>query len=219
MKSKFIAKTLLVLSFAAAINFGQVAHAAATTQAIPSKAQPGTSIKYDTDNKMVILKGQITNSNTHTNNSLPKPQPGMTVSYDGVGDPTFIKINGQPYTSNTDNSTTNNMFLAARSGSYSNYGAISWYDDTYGQADHRLAEYDCATDQYADDCPLGTYVSVRNLENGKCGGFHKWDVGNLQGQSEKRIVDIWNPDVFGYIFDIDDPVATGLIHKGYYSHN
>ncbi|GFZ32280.1 hypothetical protein CSC2_28060 [Clostridium zeae] len=168
---------------------------------------------------MVILKGHIIDKCTTINNSLPKPQPGMTVSYDGLGNPTFIKINGQPYSdNNTKTKIADSMISASSSGYYSNYGAISWYEDVHGQSNHVLSDYDCATDQMFDNCPLGTYIKVQDRDSGIWGGFHKWDIGALQAQPEKRIVDIWNRYIFTDVFGIDDPVDTGLLHNGYYYH-
>lgn len=80
------------------------------------------------------------------------------------------------------------------------------------------ADYDCATDQDADNCPLGTHVYAEDVDTITWGEFYKWDVGPLQGKSEPRIVDVWNKDIFGQVFNISDPDTTGLIHNGFYYH-
>ncbi|SJT58414.1 Uncharacterised protein [Clostridioides difficile] len=219
MKTKFIKSTLLALALVTSINFGvvQSVYAASNSAAIPTHAEPGTRIEYDKNNNMDILKGKIDETDsTSSDNSLPKPQPGMTVSYDGTGEPVFIKVNGKPYIdSEKTKEAEKNM---SRSSYYEDSGAISWYDDKYGQSDHKLKDYDCATDMYSDNCALGTRISVQDRDSGIWGNFKKWDVGNLKAQSEPRIIDVWDLGIFEDVFQLDDGEAQGLIHNGYYYH-
>jgi len=235
MKCKFIQSMLVALALVTSINFNVVQSVQATTnstttsintETIPAHAEPGTNIKYDNNNNMVILKGKITvaDNSTSIDSSLPKPQPGMTVSYDGGGDPVFIKINGETYNENSNSAKKLNRTSSGyKKGPYSNYGAISGYDDIKGQANHDLEEYDCATDKDADNCPLGTRIMVEDCSTGIWGTFNKWDVGNLQGQDEPRIVDVWCTDenyyTLGEIFQLENAKEQGLIHRGYYYHN
>ncbi|WP_026884268.1 hypothetical protein [Clostridium akagii] len=213
MKGIFIKNMSLVLSLVTVMSFGvsQSAQAATNANTIPSKATAGTNIKYDNNNNMVILNGNI--SSTSINSSLPKPQPGMTVSYDGTGEPTFIKINGKAY-SNKLNTKNGTLSPSYRNGSYSNSGAISWYDDQIGQGNHTLTNYDCATDEYADNCPLGTNIYVAS--SGNYFQLKKWDVGNLQAQSTPRIIDIWSAYEFSYLLDVS--ANQGLVRNASYSH-
>lgn len=221
---------LVALALVTSINFG-VAQAATNsttatssainTKTIPAHAEPGTNIKYDNNNNMVILKGKITvvDNSTSIDSSLPKPQPGMTVSYDGGGDPVFIKINGETYNENSSSTKAlNRTSLGYTSGAYSNYGAISSFDDEKGQANHDLEDYDCATDKNADNCPLGTSIMAQDCDSGTWGVFKKWDVGSLQSQSEPRIVDVWNENILGDVYGLEDAHEQGLIHNGYYYH-
>lgn len=235
MKGKLIKSMLLALVLVTSINFGvaQSAHAATnsstsatnsaisatSTTTIPAHANPGTKIEYDNNNNMKILSGKINveAGSTSINTSLPKPQPGMTVAYDGTGEPAFIKINGKPYVG-TGMSTDAANSAASESGYYEKYGAISWYDDLKGQSNHTLTDYDCATDQYVDNCALGTYIYAEDLSTDIWGTFQKWDIGNLQQLSPKRIVDVWDVDVFGDVFQLEDPEGQGLITNGYYYH-
>lgn len=227
MKNKFIKNIIFTMALLASISFSvstsvqavstDTTGAAVTinTETIPSHAEPGTNIKYDDNNKMQVLNGKINDSDrTNIDSSLPSPQPGMTVSYDGTGAPTFIKINGKEVGAKKVKNT-----VTSSSGYYENYGAISWFDDPVGQdPNHDFETYDCATDQYADNCPLGTTVYAQDRDTGTWGTFHKWDIGNLQGQSEPRIVDVWNVYVFEDVYGIEDGYETGLLHNGYYYH-
>lgn len=213
MKNKFIKSTLVALALISSINFG--AYAAINSSQIPSSAEPGTKIEYDKDNNINVVKGKINEESDSTSSSdLPKPQPGMTVAYDGTGEPAFIKIDGEPY---IDAQKAENS-ISLLSSYYENSGAISWYDDTYGQSNHKLKDYDCATDMYSDNCALGTRIYVENCDNSTWGTFKKWDVGNLQAQSEPRIIDVWDLGIFEDVFQLEDGASQGLIHNGYYYH-
>lgn len=211
MKNKIIKNTIIAISLSI---IGSCSVVQAATNKIPAHAEPGTNIKYDENNNMIVLKGSLKSTDSIINeSSLPDSKPGMTVSYDGIGNPTYIKVNGKTY-------NENKVSLRGYSRGYkSDYGAISFYDDEKGQEDHYLTEYDCATDRYRDNCPLGTRICVQDRDTGIWGTFKKWDVGALAEQDEKRIVDIWNKDVFGEVFQIEDPEYVGLIHNGYYYHN
>lgn len=81
-----------------------------TNNTIPAQMKPGTIIKYDKNNKMVLVQDGVKDkdgkevvldknvTSIRTANevtlTLPLPQAGMEVDYDGLGEPIKITING-----------------------------------------------------------------------------------------------------------------------------
>lgn len=206
--------------------------ASSSGEKIPAKMTPGTTIQYDDNNQMKVVKQGLGNtsaiSKANSNDDLPISKPGMAVSYDGAGDPVFITINGIPYDANDDkaqnSSTTPNSNTVVPydifdgqylpwNGTWA-YGGISWYDDTYGQNDHVLQPYDCATDMHYDNCACGTQILLYDNPDVPDGSYvflTKWDIGNLN--KYQRVLDL-RPTAFTYLFGNLD-VGVG---EGQYEH-
>jgi len=223
MKYKLIKSFIFSLSIIGLIgSVGYSVQALAITnlkETIPLHMRPGSLIKYDKNDKIVIIEGGYDNTSnskelSDKNVYTPVPQIGMTVSYDGVGYPNIIKdINGN---SLADINIQHNAITKASIspsialGSYKATGKFSWFTDSKGQKDHTLQTYDCATKQYVDDCPCGTTIAATDDTNGSTLNLKKWDVGSLP----KAILDVRQPVflMFGH------PLSQGLFN-GTYSHN